>query len=308
MGYDLKNKLVVGVSSRALFDLEEENKIFTQKGLDEYYKYQLENENKSLSKGTGYRLIDNLLKINQHFNDENKQVEVIILSKNNAGTSLRITNAINEHKLDIVRSAWTSGSDISTYLKAFKVDLFLSANDEDVINAIQSGIAAAKILPSNDEVHNSLGDQVRIAFDGDAVLFSEASELVYKEHGLDAFIKHEQDNKDNPLEKGVFAKLLLTIASLQEKFKDTSPTLAPIRTALVTARSAPTHERVIKTLNVWGVRIDEAFFLGGSDKYEILEAFGADIFFDDQDVHLNLSSSVVPSAKVIHKSIEKFKN
>jgi len=307
MGYNLKDKLVVGVSSRALFDLEEENKIFTEKGLDEYYNYSIENENKALNKGTGYRLIDNLLKINQHFNDDNKQVEVIILSKNNAGTSLRITNAINEHKLDIVRSAWTSGSDISTYLKAFKVDLFLSANDDDVINAIQNGIAAAKILPSNDEVHNSLGDQVRIAFDGDAVLFSEASELVYKQHGLDAFIKHEQDNKDNPLEKGVFAKLLLTIANIQDKFKDISPTQSPIRTALVTARSAPTHERVIKTLNVWGVRIDEAFFLGGSDKYEILEAFGADIFFDDQDVHLDLSSSVVPSAKVIHKSIEKFK-
>lgn len=307
MGYNLKDKLVVGVSSRALFALEEENKIFTEKGLDEYYKYQLENENEPLNKGTGYRLIDNLLKINQHFKDEDKQVEVIILSKNNAGTSLRITNAINTHKLDIVRSAWTSGSDISSYLKAFKVDLFLSANDEDVVNAIQSGIAAAKILPSNDEVNTSLGDQVRIAFDGDAVLFSEASELVYKKHGLDAFIKHEQDNKENPLEKGVFAKLLLTIAKIQDKFKDSSSIKTPIRTALVTARSAPTNERVIKTLNVWGVRIDEAFFLGGSDKYEILEAFGADIFFDDQDVHLDLSSSVVPSAKVIHKSIEDFK-
>jgi len=304
MAYNLKDKLVIGVSSRALFDLEEENKIFEEKGLDTYYQYNIENENKPLNKGTGYRLISNLLKINQHFNSDEKQVEVIILSKNNAGTSLRITNAINEHKLDIVRSAWTSGNDISTYLKAFKVDLFLSASDDDVINAIQNGIAAAKILPSNDEVHNSLGDQVRIAFDGDAVLFSEESELVYKQHGLNAFIKHEQDNKDNPLEKGVFAKLLLTIANIQDKFKDKE---SPIRTALVTARSAPTHERVIKTLNVWGVRIDEAFFLGGSDKYEILEAFGADIFFDDQDVHLELSSGVVPSAKVIHKSIEEFK-
>ena len=304
MAYNLKDKLVIGVSSRALFDLEEENKIFEEKGLDEYYKYQLQKENEPLNKGTGYRLITNLLKINQHFKDTQKQVEVIILSKNNAGTSLRITNAIHEHKLDIVRSAWTSGNDISTYLKAFKVDLFLSADDNDVIHAIQNGVAAAKILPSNEEVQNSLGDQVRIAFDGDAVLFSEESELVYKEHGLDAFIKHEQDNKDNPMKKGPFAKLLVTIASLQEKFKDKQ---SPIRTALVTARSAPTHERVIKTLNVWGVRIDEAFFLGGSEKYEVLEAFGADMFFDDQDTHLDLSASVVPSAKVIHKSIEEFK-
>jgi len=299
MAYNLKNKLVVAVSSRALFELEIENKIFEENGLDAYYKYQLENENEPLQKGTGYRLIENLLKINQYF--EEKQVEVIILSKNNAGTSLRITNAIDKHKLDIIRSGWTSGSDISTYLKAFKVDLFLSASEEDVVNAIQNGIAAAKILPSDQDVHTRLGEQVRIAFDGDAVLFSEESELIYKEHGLDAFIKHEQENKDNPLEKGVFAKFLLTIATLQKKFKDTQ---CPIRTALVTARSAPTHERVIKTLNVWGVRIDEAFFLGGSEKYEILEAFGADIFFDDQDTHLDLSVSVVPSAKVIHKSME----
>jgi len=304
MAYNLKDKLVVAVSSRALFDLETENKIFEEKGLDEYYKYQLNNETKDLNKGTGYRLIENLLKINDLFDDDHKQVEVIVLSKNNAATSLRITNAINTHKLDIVRSGWTSGSDISTYLKAFKVDLFLSASDEDVINAIQNGVAAAKILHSQTKVNDSLGNQVRIAFDGDAVLFSEESELVYKKYGLEAFIEHEKKNKDNPMKKGPFAKLLLTIASLQDKFKDTT---SPIRTALVTARSAPTHERVIKTLNVWGVRIDEAFFLGGSEKYEILEAFGADIFFDDQDVHLELSKSVVPSAKVIHKSIEEFK-
>ncbi|MBT5934867.1 5'-nucleotidase [Sulfurimonas sp.] len=304
MAYDLKNKLVVAVSSRALFDLETENKIFEDKGLDEYYKYQLENENSHLEKGTGFRLIENLLKINKYFSEEDKQVEVIILSKNNAATSLRITNAINKHKLEIVRSGWTSGNDISNYLKAFKVDLFLSADDSDVINAIQNGVAAAKILPSHQDVHNSLGDQVRIAFDGDAVLFSEESELVYKEHGLEAFIEHEKENVNNPMKKGPFAKLLLTIASIQKKFKDEE---SPIRTSLVTARSAPTHERVIQTLNVWGVRIDEAFFLGGSEKYEILEAFGADIFFDDQDVHLDLSSSVVPSAKVIHRSIEEFK-
>ncbi|MDQ7084848.1 MAG: 5'-nucleotidase [Sulfurovum sp.] len=299
MSYNLTNKLVVAVSSRALFDLETENKVFEEEGLDAYYKYQLANENEPLQKGTGYRLIENLLKINQYFSDEEKQVEVIILSKNNAGTSLRITHAIDAHHLDIVRSGWTSGNDTSSYLKAFKVDLFLSANDNDVINAIQNGVPAGKILPSHQEVHHSRGDQVRIAFDGDAVLFSEASELIYKEQGLEAFIKYEQDNKDNPLDKGVFAKFLLTIAHIQNKFKDQE---SPIRTALVTARSAPTHERVIKTLNVWNVRIDEAFFLGGSEKYEILEAFGADIFFDDQDRHLDLSVTVVPSAKVIHKS------
>lgn len=302
MAYDLKNKLVVAVSSRALFDLETENKVFEEKGLDEYYKYQLENENKELEKGTGFRLIENLLKINNYFGKDERQVEVIVLSKNNAATSLRITNAINRHNLEIVRSGWTSGSNISAYLDAFKVDLFLSADDEDVVNALQNGVAAAKILPSHKDVHNSLGDQVRIAFDGDAVLFSEESELIYKREGLEAFIEHEKNNANNPMEKGPFAKLLLTIASIQEKFKDKK---SPIRTALITARSAPAHERVIHTLNAWGVRVDEAFFLGGSEKYEILKAFGADIFFDDQDIHLDLSSSVVPSAKVIHKSLEE---
>jgi len=154
MAYNLENKLVVAVSSRALFDLEAENKIFEEKGLDAYYKYQLENENEPLEKGTGYRLIENLLKINRYFSEEEKQVEVIILSKNNAGTSLRITNAINKYKLDILRSGWTSGNDISTYLKAFKVDLFLSADDSDVIHAIQNGVAAGKILPSNRDINN----------------------------------------------------------------------------------------------------------------------------------------------------------
>lgn len=304
MGYSLHDKLVIAVSSRALFDLEEENKIFEEKGLDAYYKYQLENETKPLEKGTAYRLIENLLKINRYFDTNEKQVEVIILSKNNAATSLRITNAIEQHALAIERSGWTSGNSIVKYLKAFKVDLFLSLDDEDVASAIENGFAAAKILPTHKDTTNPLGEQVRIAFDGDAVLFSEESELIYKQKGLEAFIEHERANKDKALSNGPFTKFLLTIAALQEKFKDKA---SPIRTALVTARSAPTHERVIKTLNVWGVRIDEAFFLGGSDKYEVLEAFGADIFFDDQDVHLELSSSVVPSAKVIHRSIEDFK-
>ena len=301
MAYDLKNKLVVAVSSRALFDLETENKIFEEKGLKEYYKYQLENENTHLQKGTGFRLVENLLQINQHFNKDEKQVEVIVLSKNNASISLRITNAINKHDLEIVRSGWTSGRDISSYLKAFKVDLFLSANGEDVINAIENGVAAAKILPSNSEIQTSLGKQVRIAFDGDAVLFSEESELIYKKDGIEAFLAHEKLNVNNPLKQGPFAKLLFTIASIQDKFENDE---SPIRTALVTARAAPAHERVIQTLNVWGVRIDEAFFLGGSEKAEVLEAFGADIFFDDQDVHLNVSSGLVPSAKVINKMVE----
>jgi 5'-nucleotidase len=299
MAYSLDDKLVVAVSSRALFDLESENQIFEEQGIEEYYKYQLQNENTPLNEGTGYRLIKNLLGINKHFNS--KQVEVIILSKNNAATSLRITNAITTHNLDITRTGWTSGADISKYLKAYKVDLFLSADDNDVISAIKGGISAAKILPSKSDINRSSSEQVKIAFDGDAVLFSEESELIYKKDGLKAFEEHERKNKNNPMKQGPFAKLLFTIAKLQNQFQGTK---SPIRTALVTARSAPAHERVIKTLAIWDVRIDEAFFLGGSQKYEILEAFEADIFFDDQDIHLEKSLNIVPSAKVIHKNLE----
>jgi len=290
MAYNLKNKLVVAISSRALFDLEEENKIFEEQGENAYYEYQLKKQDEIIKKGTAYRLVDNLLKLNKLFDE--KQVEVIILSKNNASLSLRIMKSIHHYGLDIERSGWTSGEDISKYLKAFEVDLFLSADEKDVKNAIKAGVAAAKILPSHYSDKNT--DEVRIAFDGDAVLFSEESEKIYKEKGLEAFIKHEIQNRDNPLNKGPFAKLLLTISNIQKKLKN-----PPIRTALITARSAPTDERVIKTLNIWGVRVDEAFFLGGSEKAKILEAFGADIFFDDQDVHLNPASKVVPSAKVL---------
>ena len=299
MTYSFEDKLVVAVSSRALFDLEKENKVFEEKGETEYYKYLLDNENAPLQKGTGYRLIENLLKINQYFDKNEKKVEVLILSKNNAATSVRIMNAIKEYGLDIVRSAWTSGDSKSGYLQAFDVDLFLSADEEDVKSATRSGIAAARILPSTSVVHNERDkkEQVRIAFDGDAVLFSEESELIFKKHGVEKFQEHEIKNKDNPLGEGPFANLLRALASLQEKFGDKE--YSPIRTALVTARSAPAHERVIKTLNQWGVRVDEAFFLGGSEKTKILQAFGADIFFDDQDIHLERSSPVVPSAKVL---------
>ncbi|CAI8219345.1 MAG: 5'-nucleotidase [Sulfurovum sp.] len=296
MGYDLDKKLVIAISSRALFDLEEENKIFEEKGLDEYYKHQINNEELLPKKGTGFRLVKNLLKINDDFPDD-KQVEVIIMSRNNSATSLRITKAIEEYKLDIQRSAWSGGNEISKYLKPFKVDLFLSANELDVQDAINEGIAAARILPYEDE--DSINyNQVKIAFDGDAVLFSEESEVIYKTQGLEAFLEYEKKNSNNPLNQGPFAQLLRLISNIQAKYPEEK---TPIRTALITARNSPAHERVIRTLNQWGVRLDEAFFLGGVDKYEVVKAFGADIFFDDQDVHLETTSKSTPSAKVLYK-------
>ncbi len=292
MGYDLENKLVIAISSRALFSLEEENSIFEEKGLKEYYQHQLEKEFDILQPGTAFDLVNNFLAINTLF-DDGKHIEV-------AATSLRITKSIEAYNLDIVRSAWTGGEKISKYLLPFKVDLFLSAYEEDVRDAIDTGIAAARILPFEGGHKKPRSHQVRIAFDGDAVLFSDESEQIYKQQGLDAFIAHEKENVSKSLPDGPFAKLLRVISKIQTHFPD--ETSAPIRTALITARNSPAHERVIRTLNEWGVRIDEAFFLGGVDKYEIVKAFQADIFFDDQDVHLEKTSKETPSAKVPYSS------
>jgi len=295
MAYNLMSKMVIAISSRALFDLEKENQIFDEKGLEAFYNYQLENETEPLHTGTAYRFVRNFLKINAAFDD--KLIEVIILSRNNAATGLRILNSIDNYNLDIQRAGWTGGSPISRYLKAFKVDLFLSAHEEDVQDAINSGIAAARILPysTKDEEES---EEVRIAFDGDAVLFSEESEKIYQEFGLDAFLSHERANAGNPMSEGPFAKLLKVISNIQKRFPLEK---APIKTALITARNSTVQERVIRTLNAWDVRIDEAFYLGGVEKTEIVKAFGADIFFDDQDVHLEGIAGDVPSAKVPYR-------
>ncbi|RUM70499.1 MAG: 5'-nucleotidase [Sulfurovum sp.] len=292
MAYDLQDKLVIAISSRALFDLEEENTIFTQEGLEKYYTYQLEHIDKPLAKGSAFRFIQNLLHINQKF--DNKLIEVIILSRNNAATGLRIGRSIEHYHLDIERTGWTAGTPVVRYLEAFKVDLFLSVYAPDVQAAVDSGVAAATILPHTPIVDKEQ-DIVRIAFDGDAVIFGDESEKIYQKDGLDAFIEHERENAKNPLSKGPFFKFLKIISDIQNRFPmETSP----IRTALVTARSFSTHERVLGTLEGWGVRIDEAFFQGGVQKYEIIKAFGADIFFDDQDIHLKDTSKLTPSAKV----------
>ena len=287
MPYDLKNKLVIAISSRALFDLEEENKIFEEKGLKAYINHQIKYKNKILKKGTGFRLVKNLLRLNEL---QENMVEVVILSRNNCSISLRITKSLEKHGLDISRSAWTSGTAISNYLKPFDVDLFLSANEEDVKEAIKSKIAAAKIYPNTYKDENNL---LKIAFDGDAVLFSDESEKIYKEKGLEAFLENEKLNAKKPLPKGPFAKLLKLLSNLQNIFEEEI-----IRIALITARNSPAHERVIRTLKSWDVNIDEAFFLGGVEKSGVVKAFGADIFFDDQYIHLDETSKENPVAKV----------
>jgi len=295
MAYDLQDKLVIAISSRALFNLEEENAIFDKEGLESYYKHQLENLDNPLAKGSGFRFVENLLAINERFN--NKLIEVIILSRNNAATGLRIGRSIEHFNLDIERTGWTAGTPVARYLEAFKVDLFLSVHVQDVEEAVNSGVAAATILPHT-PISSEEGNIVKIAFDGDAVIFGDESEKVYQDGGLEAFISHERENAKNPLSKGPFFKFLKTISEIQDNFPMES---SPIRTALVTARSFSTHERVLGTLEGWGVRVDEAFFQGGVQKYEVIKAFGADIFFDDQDAHLVHTSKETPSAKVPYK-------
>lgn len=296
MAFDLGNRLVIGVSSRALFDLTKENELFEREGVEAYCSYQVEHEQELLKPGSGFALVRALLNINKIPGQEGR-VEVIVMSRNSPDTSLRVFNAIREYDLDITRAALVSGVSLAPYLTAFKTDLFLSAYEEDVQRAIDSGIAAGIICSDGIHTYDCEGDirQIRIAFDGDAVLFSDESERIFQEQGLEAFEKNEKENAQNPLKAGPFAKFLKTLSDLQKEFPQEE---APIRTALVTARSAPAHERVIRTLRAWGVRIDEAFFLGGVQKKDILKAFGAHIFFDDQAVHTESASEVVPAARV----------
>lgn len=300
MPLNLKDYLVVGISSRALFDLEEENKIYEEKGLQEYSEYQIDHENDILRPGAGFQLVKSLLRINSLVSGKRK-TEIIVMSRNSADTSLRIFNSIKYYGLDISRAALVGGTPISPYLASFNTDLFLSANDGDVQQAINAGVAAGIICTNPEFViePNKEIEQIKIAFDGDAVLFSDESERIYQEQGLEAFLAHEKDNARKPLPEGPFAKLLKTISFLQREFSEDK---VPIRTALVTARNAPAHERVIRTLREWNVRVDEAFFLGGVEKSEVLKAFGTHIFFDDQPVHVDPASKLVPSARVPYRS------
>ncbi|WP_112182036.1 5'-nucleotidase [Paraliobacillus zengyii] len=295
MAFNFSEYLVIGISSRALFDLRKENEIYEKDGVEAYSNYQIEHEDKKLEPGLGFSLIKGILKLNEVTEGERK-TEVVIMSRNNPDTSLRIFNSFKEYDLDIQRAALTSGASLVPYLNAFDVDLFLSADESDVQEAINAGVAAGLIYQNDTSYHESTLKEIRIAFDGDAVLFSDESEKIYKEKGLEAFEEHERNNAKNPLPEGPFAKLLKTLVFLQKEFGSDEKT---IRTALVTARNLHAHERVIRTLRSWDIRIDEAFFLGGASKEKILEAFGAHIFFDDQEVHL---SKNIPSARVPYKN------
>ena len=300
MGYDLEGKIVIGISSRALFDLSYENEIFETQGVEAYRKYQREHENDCLKPGPGFALVQALLKLNDSSKSE-KKVEVIVMSRNSADTSLRVFHSIREHNLPITRAVLVSGASLAPYLEAFHTDLFLSAHEDDVQSAINCGIAAGIICSDGIHTYTSgqIPAQIRIAFDGDAVIFSDESERIYQEEGLEAFEENERLHAQNPMKEGPFAGFLRLLSNLQKEYDEDN---VPIRTALVTARSVPAHERVIRTLRAWDIRVDEAFFLGGIPKKEFLKAFGAHIFFDDQAVHTQAAAEVVPSARVPYRN------
>ncbi|MBX2849298.1 MAG: 5'-nucleotidase [Acidiferrobacterales bacterium] len=289
-------KMVVAISSRALFDLQDSHRVFTEQGVDAYCEYQIEHENEVLKPGAAFPLVKKLLQLNE-LGNKRERVEVILLSRNSADTGLRVFNSIQEHSLPITRAAFTSGNSPFRYVEPFGADVFLSSDSVDVANTLAKGFAAATMLPSKSSIESANQDKLCIAFDGDAVVFSDEAEQVFKREGLLEFSKHEVKSAKKPLPGGPFRNVLSALHSIQAEFPADE---SPIRTAIITARAAPAHERVIRTLRAWNIRIDEAVFLGGLAKGEFLKTFGADIFFDDQQGHCDSAREHVPTGHVPH--------
>lgn len=291
---ELGNRLVIAISSRALFNLDASHAVYEDEGLEAYSQYQIEREDEPLEEGDAFPLVRKLLNINDALGGE-RRVEVILLSRNSADTGLRIFNSVQYHGLDISRAAFCSGQSPHRYVSAFGSHLFLSTDADDVRFALEQGIAAATLLPS--KIAQSDANVLRFAFDGDAVLFSDEAEQIYQQDGLRAFAASEKAAAHKPLSGGPFKAFLAALQKLQGEFARDE---CPIRTALITARSAPAHERVIRTLRAWSIRIDESLFLGGMPKAEFLRAYGADVFFDDQRGHCDLASQHVATGHVPH--------
>ena len=275
-----------------MFDLGQSHAIFEAEGLQAYADYQMKNEDQHLKPGVAFPLVRKLLALNEDEVDH-PGVEVILLSRNSADTGLRIFNTIEHYGLNIERAAFTGGESPYKYMEAYDADLLLSTNAGDVRKALEKGYAAATILPGRSSDRDS--GQLRIAFDGDAVIFGDEAERVFQESGLAAFSDSEREAAAQPLSGGPFKPVLEALHKIQSAYPIEGN---PIRTALVTARSAPAHKRVVLTLREWGIRIDEALFLGGRSKGEFLKTFGADIFFDDQQVHIESAKVHVTSAHV----------
>ncbi|MBK5932192.1 5'-nucleotidase [Halochromatium salexigens] len=289
-------RLIVAISSRALFDLSESHRVFEEQGVEAYHAYQVAHETEILAPGVAFSLVRKLLALNERLGDRGR-VEVILLSRNSSDTGLRVFNSIRHHGLAIRCAAFTSGASPYRYVSAFGAHLFLSADRDDVRQALDAGCAAATILPAPARAAAEDDEELRIAFDGDAVLFSDESERIFRAEGLAAFTANEVAAARQPLSDGPFKGFLVALRRIQALFPIDQ---APLRTALITARGAPTHERVVRTLRAWNIRIDESLFLDGLGKGPFLAAFDADLFFDDQEHHCRDTQGHVTTGHVPH--------
>ena len=292
MGVTLDGQLVVAISSRALFDFEEENRFFEQSDDRAYMKLQLERLEQPAKPGVAFSLVKKLLAFNQ---GDAPQVEVVILSRNDPVSGMRVFRSAQHYGLPIQRGSFTRGQPPWRYLKPLNANLFLSAHLSDVRAALDAGVPAAQVYPHSAHASVAHPNEVRIAFDGDAVLFSDEAEQVFASQGLSAFQAHERDKASLPLSAGPFKPLLAALHRLQ---RAGTPSMR-VRTALVTARSAPAHERAIRTLMDWDIEVDEAMFLGGLDKGAFLREFEPDFFFDDQTGHIESAAQHVPAGHVV---------
>ena len=291
MAMTLDGKLVVAISSRALFDFEEENEVFEQANDRAYMQLQLDRLDTPAPPGVAFSLVQKLLAFNQ---DGAQRVEVVILSRNDPVSGLRVMRSAAHYALPIIRCSFTRGEAPWRYLKPLRANLFLSTHLSDVRAALAAGVPAAQVYPQSAHASTAHPHEVRIAFDGDAVLFSDEAERVYQSQGLSAFQQHETEHAAHPLPDGPFKPLLVALHGMQQA---ATPHMR-IRTALVTARSAPAHERAIRTLMDWHIEVDEAMFLGGLDKGEFLREFEPDFFFDDQTGHIESAARHVPAGHV----------
>ena len=304
MSVSLEGKLVVAISSRALFDFEEENRVFEQGDDRAYMAMQLERLDVPAPPGVAFSLVEKLLAFNQRPPDPaqacgndpstNQPVEVVILSRNDPVSGMRVFRSAKHYGLPIERGSFTRGTSPWRYLKPLHANLFLSAHASDVRAALDAGVPAAQVYPHSARASKAHPQEVRIAFDGDAVLFSDEAERIYQAQGLSAFQQHETEKASQPLPDGPFKPLLMALHRLQ---RIGTPAMR-IRTALVTARSAPAHERAIRTLMNWKIEVDEAMFLGGLAKGEFLREFEPDFFFDDQTGHIESAARHVPAGHV----------
>ena len=291
MAVTLDGQLVVAISSRALFDFEEENRVFEQGNDRQYMQLQLQRLEAPAKPGVAFSLVRKLLAFNQ---PQAPLVEVVILSRNDPVSGMRVFRSAQHYGLPIVRGSFTRGQAPWRYLRPLKANLFLSAHLPDVRAALDAGVPAAQVYPHSAHASAAHPHEVRIAFDGDAVLFSDEAERVFQSQGLSAFQQHERDKAALPLSAGPFKPLLAALQRLQQA---EHPAMR-IRTALVTARSAPAHERAIRTLMEWDIQVDEAMFLGGLPKGEFLREFEPDFFFDDQTGHIESAAQHVPAGHV----------